>query len=91
MPVIICKHPLMMRIMEISFTMDDLRLYLDTHPDDKEAIGLYNQFNADRKKLLQRMEVEFYPLTANCIVDAKGNEDHFSWIDGAMPWEGACI
>ena len=38
MPVIICKHPLMMRIAEISFTMDDLRLYLDTHPNCKEAL-----------------------------------------------------
>lgn len=85
------RETVMNALYEISFFLNDLTLYLDTHPKDDTAIGLYNQFNADRKKLLQRMEVDFYPLTANCIVDARGNEDHFSWTDGAMPWEGACI
>lgn len=85
------RETVMKALYEISFFLNDLTLYLDTHPDDQDAIGLYNQFNADRKKLMQRMEVDFYPLTANCIVDARGNEDHFSWTDGPMPWEGACI
>ena len=85
------RETVMNALYEISFFLNDLTLYLDTHPEDDTAIGLYNQFNADRKKLLQRMEVDFYPLTANCIVDARGNENHFSWTDGAMPWEGACI
>lgn len=85
------RETVMKALYEISFFLNDLTLYLDTHPDDQDAIGLYNQFNADRKKLMQRMEVDFYPLTANCIVDARGNEDHFSWTDGPLPWEGACI
>lgn len=85
------RETVMKALYEISFFLNDLTLYLDTHPDDQVSIGLYNQFNADRKKLMQRMEVDFYPLTATCIVDARGNEDHFSWNDGPLPWEGACI
>ena len=78
-------------IMEVSFALEDVVLYLDTHPDDFDAIAVFNQYNADRKKLLQRMEVDFYPLKRDCIVDAKGNENHFSWTDGPLPWEGACV
>lgn len=85
------REEVMKALYEISFFLNDMLLYLDTHPDDQEAIDIFNVYNADRKKLLQRMEVDFYPLSPNCIVDARGNEDHFSWTDGALPWEGACL
>ena len=32
------------RISEVGFYMDDLRLYLDTHPNCTEAIMLYNKY-----------------------------------------------
>ena len=48
MPVVMCKHPLMMRIMEVSFTMDDLRLYLDTHPNCNEALRYFDDLQEQR-------------------------------------------
>ena len=85
------RETVMRALYEISFFLDDLTLYLDTHPDDFEAIAVFNQYHANRKKLLQRMEVDFSPLKRDCIVDAKGNKNHFSWIDGPLPWEGANV
>ena len=85
------RETVMRALYEISFFLDDLMLYLDTHPEDFEAIDLFNQYSADRKKLLQRMEVHFHPLKRDCIVDARGNKNHFSWIDGPLPWEGGCV
>ncbi|MFQ7634208.1 spore coat protein CotJB [Sellimonas intestinalis] len=29
-----------MEIQKVSFVMDDLRLYLDTHPDDLDALAM---------------------------------------------------
>ena len=33
---------LMQRIYEASFAVDDIVLYLDTHPDDMNALNYYN-------------------------------------------------
>lgn len=85
------RKTIMQALYEISFFLDDLSLYLDTHPDDLKTLDIFNQYNACRKKLLQRMEVDFSPLKRDCIVDAKGNKNHFSWTDGPLPWEGANV
>ena len=85
------QKQLMEYVMMLGFCVVDMQLYLDTHPDDFEAIAVFNQYHANRKKLLQRMEVDFSPLKRDCIVDAKGNKNHFSWIDGPLPWEGANV
>ena len=44
----------LMHIIEVSsFALDDLVLFLDSHPDCQEALELYNQQKAIRRQALQ--------------------------------------
>ena len=48
----------LLEIDEISFTLNDLNLYLDTHPEDKEALTAFNQASTKRKQLMEAFAKE---------------------------------
>jgi len=54
-------------IQKISFILDDLRLYLDTHPDDPDALTLMKRLVKERKSLTVDFAKEHYPLTPDCM------------------------
>lgn len=91
---------LMRELYEVSFAADDLRLYLDTHPADEEALMAFSEASGRRKQLLKEMADSFEPLTSDCICPETNNRTdfntkypemkHFAWIDGPAPWEGGC-
>ena len=37
------RQSLMQKIMELSFTLDDVALFLDTHPDDQAALEYFRK------------------------------------------------
>lgn len=64
------------------FAQWDLRLYLDTHPDDREALAAFYALCGE------------YPTDICCGMrggtDAGSREkmcDRWHWIDGPWPWE----
>ena len=82
---------LMKRIDDASFAMDDVILYLDTHPDDRNALNYYRYVVALRKEAVKAyeasaFEAQFGPLTASANRDAA----YWSWINDPWPWEGEC-
>ena len=46
----------MKRIDDASFAMDDVILYLDTHPDDRNALNYYRYVVALRKEAVKAYE-----------------------------------
>ena len=82
---------------ETSFLLDDLRLYLDTHPLDPQALTAFGQAMNERKQLLAEFAKEFEPLTPDCICPDTNNQTqsctkytgqkHFTWTDGPVPWD----
>lgn len=91
------RNNLLSQITEISFTVNDLNLYLDTHPLDENALNAFKDAMTQRKQLLQTYADNFEPLTMNCICPdnnkTKSNtkypdQRHFTWSDGPLPWEG---
>ena len=53
----------LMHIIEVSsFALDDLVLFLDSHPDCQEALELYNQQKAIRRQALQEYTDLYGPL-----------------------------
>ena len=85
---------MMAKIQETSFALDDVRLYLDTHPDDGQGLALFKKMLAERKTLLLAYAQQFYPLTVDCIADLYEKNpasDCYCWQKGPMPWEGACV
>ena len=73
------KKKLLRYIQEVSFAIDDVVLYLDTHPYDEEALKYYKKY----KKLYHEASEEYTqyygPLqTSNVIADearGHGKED----------------
>lgn len=83
-----CK--LLIEIMETGFYLDDLTLYLDTHPEDTEALKLYEQYDEEKKTLESNFARDYYPLCKTVLTEAKNANQIFAWTDGPAPWEGVC-
>ena len=43
-----CRKDLLMQIGHASFAVDDVKLYLDTHPRDQEALDFFYEYNKKR-------------------------------------------
>ncbi|MCU6762799.1 CotJB protein [uncultured Roseburia sp.] len=84
-----CTGPLK-DIMETGFFLDDLTLYLDTHPDDKEALSLMNEYLKKKEQLVTEFSKSHFTLTKNCVPQAEESNKTFAWADGPAPWEGVC-
>ena len=67
-----------------SFAMDDVILYLDTHPDDRQALEFYRTVTAMRREAVKAYEDAFGPLS----IDANENPQQWDWITRSWPWEG---
>ena len=75
-------------INEISFVVNDIILYLDTHPEDEEAMNYFNHYSEMRNKALKTYEEHYGPLTIDTAAPASGN---WYWSTQKWPWEGgAC-
>lgn len=72
---------LMHAIMEADFFAQDLKLYLDTHPDDTRAIEMFREAIRQSKACKAAFEDSFYPLTAS----SAGINGKWDWLDGSFP------
>ena len=66
------RKAMLKELQEISFTADDLNLYLDTHPLDMPALEAFMQANTRRKNLLEQFAREFEPLTRDILPGPTG-------------------
>ena len=74
------RNKLLLRLSAANFGTVETRLFLDTHPNDQEAIAMYNKY-ADRYKALKKeYESKYGPLTLNGI-----NSD--DWLKDPWPWD----
>lgn len=84
------RSKLMQEINETSFAVNDIQLYLDTHPCDENALEFFRKNASRRNELLGLYAREFGPLTIDSAVEACG--DTFQWAQQPFPWEekGGC-
>ena len=85
------RECLLNKIYQVSFVLDDLTLYLDTHPKDQNALQMYTEFSKKRKLLKKDFAKKHYPLTRDCLAECEVDHDGFCWQEGPIPWEGACL
>ena len=71
------KEKLMNRINEVSFAVNDVLLYLDTHPCCEEAISFYQECEQERQKLLKEYAQCYGPLTVDAALESGG--DTWKW------------
>lgn len=81
---------LLNRINQVSFAVDDLLLYLDTHPCDERALMLCRKMVKERKELLEEYAKNYGPLTIDST-DMSESES-WKWMEQPFPWEreGGC-
>ena len=77
-------NALMQTINQASFAMDDVVLFLDTHPDDANALSYFHYVAAIRRDAINAYESQFGPLTAA----AENSTQTWSWLENPWPWEG---
>ncbi len=70
----------------VSFAALDASLYLDTHPNDAEALEYFHHFNKARQQALHEYAVRFGPLTLN----GAQTDDTWKWATQPWPWEEDC-
>ena len=70
-------------VMELGFTVVDLTMYLDTHPDDIEALAYFKRIKTVNQLVRKEYNEKCGPLTA----DMAGCDDYFNWVAPPMPWE----
>lgn len=76
------KDELLHEIMSLAFSVNDLALYLDTHPCDRKALALHNEYSMKMQKLTDEYQENYGPLTN---IDSNSNE--WNWINNPWPWE----
>lgn len=72
---------LLKAIAEASFFAQDLKLYLDTHPNDTRAIEMFREAIKQYNACKAAFEDSFYPLTAS----AAGKDGEWDWLCGTFP------
>jgi len=76
------KSEMMRKIQETEFSAIDLNLFLDTHPDSKEALELYTKLCATLKSLKADYVSKFGPLCAKDSI----NTAPFQWVETGRKW-----
>lgn len=78
------RERLLRNVQETSFAVDEARLYLDTHPNDKKAQQYFDKYNDMRRKAIQEFEQYYGPLLTDNIEATKTG---WTWIDPPFPWD----
>lgn len=73
---------LLNKVREISFAVVELNLFLDTHPDCREALSLFKKLCANKEALIREYQSKYGPLTP-C---ASRDNTPFEWVSECNPW-----
>ena len=77
------RDALLREITILDFMALDLHLYLNTHPQDSEALEMYNDCIIRSQELRQEYEAAYGPLTAFRSHGQPG----WTWNQEPWPWE----
>ncbi len=76
------KNQLLSVIKKYDFALKELNLYLDTHPQCRRALSLFNQYKAKRERAVNEYTSKYGAITV------LQNDERWSWTDDPFPWEG---
>lgn len=77
------KFNMLKQLQASNFAAYDMLLYLDTHPDDKQAFTLFKSLAEKTKTHKAEYEKQFGPLTPYSAAAS----DSFDWLGSPWPWE----
>jgi spore coat protein JB len=68
-------------IRNYEFAINELALYLDTHPEDEKALCLHRKYCKQAKNLKDQYQKIYGPLTINYPCNK------WRWLEEPWPWE----
>ena len=77
------REELLLEIMELSFAINDLNLYLDLHPEDKHMLKKFNELVEKSCKC----EMEYVKNYGSLEVIDNTSDEKFEWIKNPWPWD----
>ncbi|MBQ8815012.1 MAG: spore coat protein CotJB [Lachnospiraceae bacterium] len=76
-----------MDVYELGFALVEVTLFLDTHPDNTEALEYYHQLKHRYEEAVREYETTCAPLT----IDRVHGDNYWMWVKTPWPWEGGCL
>ena len=76
------RDMLLRQIQSIQFSIWELHIFLDTHPNDAEATRMMQNYQEKSNKLVKKFEEQFGPLSS-----ASGSANMWEWVSTPWPWE----
>ena len=74
---------LLNRLQICDFALNDAALFLNTHPENTDALEFYRKHQLMRKQTLKEYTGKFGPIKHSDF----GGEKHWAWVDGPWPWQ----
>lgn len=75
------KEEMLCKIKEYQFSIVELALYLDTHPEDEKALCLHKKYTNTLKDLMDKYQKVYGPLSINYPCNK------WRWLEEPWPWE----
>lgn len=84
------RENLLKFVNEVSFAVDDILLFLDTHPNDENAMAFFQKNISARKEAMAEYAKLYGPLTIDTADDSMSSS--WEWVEQPFPWEekGVC-
>ncbi len=79
------RESLLAWINQVSFAVNEMTLYLDTHPDDEDALAFFREKLKMRQEALETYARFYGPLTIDTANDNMSRS--FQWVQQPWPWE----
>lgn len=77
------KKQLLTAIQKYDFVLYELQLYLDTHPNCRNALHKWKHYLSLRQKAVDSYVKQFGPIRP----DQTNDTAPWSWLEGPWPWE----
>lgn len=78
------QNQLLRYIDAVSLALDDVTLFLDTHPNNTEALEYYNTYKEKRAQAVRDYTRSFGPLNRYNVTC----NNEWQWNQGPWPWQG---
>ena len=79
------REELLKKLSELDFIAVDLGLYLNTHPNDSEAIQAYNQVITAADAVRMKYEEAFGPMCS--FRSYASDTQDWQWKNNPWPWQ----
>lgn len=76
------RDELMDKIHALSFAMTEAQLFLDTHPDCRDALMYFKKSREELDTAMTEYQNKYGPLFADMTLG-----DKWTWVDGPWPWQ----